>query len=104
MSLDQKIASFLASADSRPAPSKLEPYAELIRELRRKRWTYLRIARTLKDEFGVSAAASSIHNFVKVRAKQKGEFTMNSPETRTAVALNPRPATTAPRPRFNLDA
>jgi hypothetical protein len=32
MSLAQKIIDFLAQADAKPAPSKLEPYADLNRE------------------------------------------------------------------------
>jgi hypothetical protein len=97
MSLEQKIAAFLAQADAKPTPSKLEPYADLIRTLRQRRWTYKQIAAALKDRFSVSAAASTVHNFLKVRAKRKGVLLMSTPEV-------PILATGAKRPRFNLDA
>ena len=51
--------------------SKLEPYREFIREWRAKRWSYPRIAAALREEHGLSAAASTIFSFVKVRAKRR---------------------------------
>ena len=51
--------------------SKLEPYREFIRECRAKRWSYPRIAAALQEEHGLSAAASTIFSFVKVRAKRR---------------------------------
>ena len=106
MSLDEKIASFLASVDVQPARSKLEPYGELIRALRRKRWGYRRIAAALQEQFGVHAAASSIHNFVKVRAKRQ-PYTIELTPTTNVPAIAPQAIPSAPapkRPRFNLDA
>lgn len=97
MSLDQRIADYLAAADVVPARSKLEPYRELIRGLRQKRWTYQRISRVLRVEFGVSAAPSTIHHFQQVRAKKCGGTKVNP--SAEAVAI---PA--AKRPRFKLDA
>ena len=43
MSLDDQIAKFLADADARPARSKLDPFADMIRELRQRRWRSSRI-------------------------------------------------------------
>ena len=51
--------------------SKLEPYREFIRECRARRWSYPRIAAALREEHGLSAAASTIFSFVKVRAKRR---------------------------------
>ena len=106
MSLNERIASFLASVDAQPARSKLEPYEELIRALRRKRWGYRRIAAALQEQFGVRAAASSIHNYLKVRAKRKPSAIELTPTTNVpAIAPQATPAAPAPkRPRFNLDA
>jgi IS30 family transposase len=70
MSLDDQIANFLADADARPARSKLEPYAELIRELRQRRWTFRKIADALRERFAVTASPSTIHDFAKVRARR----------------------------------
>jgi hypothetical protein len=72
MSLDDQIAIFLADADARPARSKLEPYADLVRELRRRRWTFRKIADALRERFAITASPSTIHDFVKVRARRPG--------------------------------
>jgi IS30 family transposase len=70
MSLDDQIAKFLADADARPARSKLEPYAGLIRELRQRRWTFRKIADALREQFAITASPSTIHDFAKVRARR----------------------------------
>ena len=106
MNLEQKITSFLATASTQPPQSKLEPYAELIRSLRQKRWPYHRIAKALQDDFGIKAAPSSIHNFVKVRAKKTDRYVIAPPHTPSFHSIKP----TSPavpeikRRRFNLDA
>lgn len=98
MSLDDDIASFLAEAEARPAPSKLEPYGDLIRTLRQRRWTFVEIATALHERFSLRVAPSTIHNFVKVRAHKKNVVT-------PTVSPTPLPKIQpAPRPRFNLDA
>ena len=106
MNLEQKITSFLATAETQPPQSKLEPYTELIRSLRQKRWPYHRIAKALQDDFGIKAAPSSIHNFVKVRAKKTDRYVITPPETTSALSLKPTsPAVRViKRARFNLDA
>ena len=106
MNLEQKITSFLATADTQPPQSKLEPYTELIRALRQKRWTYHRIAKVLQDDFGIKTAPSSIHNFVKVRAKKIDRHFIAPSETPSSHSIKPTsPAVPViKRPRFNLDA
>ena len=105
MNLEQKITSFLATADTQPPQSKLEPYTELIRTLRQKRWPYHRIAKALQDDFGIKAAPSSIHNFVKVRAKKMDPFVIAPPETPSSQSIKPTSpvAPVTKRPRFNLE-
>ncbi|MBI2516005.1 MAG: helix-turn-helix domain-containing protein [Opitutae bacterium] len=98
MSLDQKIAAFLAQADTRPAPSKLEPYAELITQLRQRRWTYQRIATALREMFDLSVAPSTIHNFQKVRQRRASSLPERPPSMISAQVGSVK------RPRFNLDA
>jgi hypothetical protein len=106
MSLNQNIIAFLARAEPKPAPSKLEPYADLIRTLRQRRWPYVEIAKALSDEFGVQAHLTTVHAFVKVRAKKKSASTMPAPEQ--AAIDRPTPPTSdtsgARRPRFHQDA
>jgi len=70
MNLDDQIANFLANADARPTRSKLEPYADLIRELRQRRWTFRKIADALRERFAVTASPSTIHDFARVRAQR----------------------------------
>jgi hypothetical protein len=55
----------------KPPRSKLEPYRELIRELRLKRWSYREIAALFEEKLKLAVAPSTLHNFVKVRAKQR---------------------------------
>lgn len=98
MSLDDDITTFLAAAEHRPAASKLEPYAELIRTLRQRRWTFQEVASALRDRFGLSVAPSTVHNFIKVRAHKKGVATLPAPATPSPTAQAPQ------RPRFNIEA
>jgi hypothetical protein len=53
----------------KPPRSKLEPHRELIRELRRKGRTYREVARLFHERLGLYVAPSTLHSFVKVRAK-----------------------------------
>jgi len=55
----------------KPPRSKLEPHRELIRELRRKGRTYREVARLFHERLGLHVALSTLHSFVKVRAKHR---------------------------------
>src|SRR5258708_40061179 len=61
----------LKNAPEKPPRSKLEPYREVIRELRLKRWSYREIAALFEEKLKLAVAPSTLHNFVKVRAKQR---------------------------------
>ena len=61
----------LPSSRGKPFRSKLEPFAEIIRELRRKRNSYQEIRDALHEEHGISASRSTIFSFVKVRSKRR---------------------------------
>jgi hypothetical protein len=50
--------------------SKLAAHRDLIARLRMKRHTYRQIAAYLKEHFGIRVAASTIHNFVRVRSQR----------------------------------
>ena len=100
MNLDDQIANFLADADARPARSKLEPYAELIRELRQRRWTFRKIADALRERFAVTASPSTIHDFAKVRAQRtRAEIQRTQPERPQTDAAAPAPSKP---PRFHV--
>jgi IS30 family transposase len=98
MSLHDQIAEFIAQADVRPARSKLEPYAELLRELRQRRWTFQRIAAALRERFGVSVSPSTIHDFVRVRAHRARIEPTATPPAEGATEPNPTPR----KRRFHL--
>jgi transposase len=107
MDLDQRISDFLSRSEARPPASKLEPYAEAIHTLRQRRWTYQEIAHALHEEFGIAAALSTIHAFVKVRGRRRTDPTMSP--LKQSVPILPTPATASQpasgrRPRFKLDA
>ena len=67
---NQDIAKF-ADLPPKPARSKLEPHRELIRELRRKGRTYREVAHLFHERLGLYVAPSTLHSFVKVRAKHR---------------------------------
>ena len=60
----------------KPFQSKLSPFYELIQRLRKQHTPYPEIARVLHDEHGLKVAASTIFQFVKVRAKRSGVFAL----------------------------
>ena len=66
--------------------SKLEPHRELIRELRRKGRTYREVAHLLHERIGLYVAHSTIHSFIKVRAKhrKRTQFELPSMELNSA--------------------
>jgi hypothetical protein len=99
VNLDDKITAFLVTADAKAARSKLEPYSELIRQLRQRRWTYDQIAQALRDEFGLCAHRTTIHAFVKARAG-KGAIAM-PPSDLSGSRIGT--SASVKRSRFNLD-
>jgi len=54
-----------------PPRSKLEPHLDVIRQLRRKRLTYRQIAGFLQSHVDVSVHWTTIHAFLKVRARRR---------------------------------
>jgi hypothetical protein len=70
------VSQSLPSLRGKPFQSKLEPFADLIRDLRRRRNSYREIAQILREEHRVVADRTTIWNFVKVRSKPRHVFTM----------------------------
>ncbi|MBS0657735.1 MAG: helix-turn-helix domain-containing protein [Verrucomicrobia bacterium] len=100
MTPDERIRAFLARKEVKPGTSRLEPYTEAIRVLRKRHWTYQQIADALLEEFNVSVAPSTIHAFLKVRRQrartsQGDEAPLPTPSADLAKA--------PPRRRFHLD-
>lgn len=61
----QRLIDQLPTVTSR---SKLEPYFDVICELRRKHRSYRQIAVFLREHLHLTVASSTIHSFVKSRA------------------------------------
>lgn len=81
----QPVADF-ADLPPKPPRSKLEPHRNLIRELRRSGRTYREIARLFKQRLGLCVAPSTLHSFVKVRAKHRKRTQFELPPLDLAVA------------------
>ena len=64
------LLSLLDSIAQNAPRSKLETHRELIRQLRRKGCTYRDIVR-IHERVGLDVAVSTIHSFIKVRAKHR---------------------------------
>ena len=69
----------LESLPPKSPRSKLEPHRELIRELRRKGRTYREVALLFHERLGLYVAPSTLHSFVKVRAKHRKQTQFELP-------------------------
>ena len=79
----------LESLSEKSYRSKLEPHHELIRELRRKGRTYREVARLFHERLGLHVALSTLHSFVKVRAKHRKRLQFELPPTGLASTESP---------------
>ena len=77
--MDPILLSLLETIPQKPPRSKLETHRELIRQLRRKGCTYRDIVRILHERVGLEVAISTIHSFVKVRAKHRKQVQYELP-------------------------
>jgi hypothetical protein len=77
--MDPNLLSLLDSIRQKPPRSKLETHRELIRQLRRKGCTYRDIVRILHERVGLDVAVSTIHSFIKVRAKNRKQMQYELP-------------------------
>jgi len=107
----QTVLTELVGFPPKPPRSKLEPHRELIRELRRKGRTYREVAHLFGEHLGLHVALSTLHSFVKVRAKHRkrtqfelppmGLIAADSPALERVAALKAKPAVReAKRARF----
>ncbi len=90
--MDPTLLSLLDSIPQKSPRSKLETHRELIRQLRRKGCTYRDIVRILRERVGLDVAVSTIHSFVKVRAKHRKQVQYELPPLGSAsnpIAVSP---------------
>lgn len=84
--MDEALRQLLDQVPERAPRSKLEPHREVIRELRKKRRTYAEIAAFLREHLQLSVAPSTIHDFVKTRARQARQAAAERVELPPAVS------------------
>ncbi|MGO8759862.1 MAG: hypothetical protein ACLQG3_17220 [Terracidiphilus sp.] len=77
--MEPELRTILESLPEKPYRSKLEPHRDLIRELRRKGRTYREVARLFRERLGLHVAPSTLHSFVKVRAKHRKRMQFELP-------------------------
>jgi hypothetical protein len=90
--MDERFQAILDSLPPKQPRSRLEPYWELIREMRRRGRTYREIAHVLADKCQVTVAASTIHDFVQLRSKNR------SRKPQAELPSRPEAETTEPAP------
>ena len=94
--MDERFQAILDSLPPRPLRSRLEPYTELIHELRRRGRSYREIAAILADRCGVRVAVHTVYNFVRVRTPAVKKATKAAKTAAGAAAA--RPSHAAPTP------
>ena len=87
--MEPDLRTILESLPEKPYRSKLEPHRELIRELRRKGRTYREVAHLFQERLGLYVAPSTLHSFVKVRAKHRKRTQFELPPVQIATAKSP---------------
>jgi hypothetical protein len=97
--MDPTLLSLLDSIAQKSPRSKLETHRELIRQLRRKGCTYRDIVRILRERVGLDVAVSTIHSFIKVRAKHQKQvqYELPPPESQSPVTARMNPEDVASR-------
>lgn len=88
--MNEKWNEILSSLPPRPPRSRLEPYRELIEEMRRLGWTYREISRVLAEKCQLRVSSSNIHYFVRVcaaRAKAKRGQVANAADSTKEASL-----------------
>jgi hypothetical protein len=76
--MDDKIRAVLDRMPEK-GRSKLEPHADVIRDLRRKGHTYEEIAQFFAERLNIKVAPSTIHAFVRVRARRHRQLRIELP-------------------------
>jgi IS30 family transposase len=89
--MDARFQEILDSLPPKRSRSRLEPYGELIEELRQRGTTYRKIAAILTERCQLQTSASTVHDFVRTPTKTPAK------RGRTAVSRMRDSARRAPR-------
>ncbi len=87
--MDDRFKVILESVPKKHQPSKLEPFTELIKQLRRRGQTYREIARILAEKCDMVVASSTLVRFAATLAREKRKYSKHhcsGKERRTVVA------------------
>jgi len=79
--LDSKLEAILNNLPAKQPRSRLEPYIELIIEMRKRGCTYREIAHVLKKECGFKVGTSTVNDFVLARSKSKAKLSLSTSRT-----------------------
>ncbi len=90
--MDSKFDAILNNLPAKQPRSRLEPYSELITEMRTRGRTYREIAQVLKKACGLKTGASTVNDFVLARSKTRTK-PLPSPSTAKATNWNKRELT-----------
>jgi hypothetical protein len=69
--MDDKFQDILDNLPEKPPRSRLEPYTELIGELRRRGRTYREIRHILAEKCATQVSVSTLHGFLRVQLRVK---------------------------------
>jgi len=98
--MDPKFQAILDSLPAKPR-APLEPYRELIYEMRRRRQTYREIANVLEERFQIQVDLGAIYDLVRRRRKStpgpKEPRPVSIPAVRKAEAAGPKGSDSGPR-------
>ena len=71
--MDAKFEAILNSLPTKEPRSRLEPYSELITEMRKRGHSYREITQVLKKACGLKVGTSTVNDFVLARSKSKAK-------------------------------
>jgi hypothetical protein len=92
--MNETFQAILDSLPPKPARSRLEPYAELIHELRRRGRSYREITAILADRCGVRVGVHTLYTFVRVRTPTSKRASKPAKAAAAAAAAPPGTAVT----------
>ncbi|MGO9227693.1 MAG: hypothetical protein ACLQKA_00585 [Bryobacteraceae bacterium] len=84
--MEGKFQDILSSVAEKPGRSRLEPYAELIDELHRRKLTCREIATLLAEKCQFQVSKSAVNNFVRARWRRERHTTARTATDAPAVA------------------
>jgi len=85
--VNTKFEAILNSLPTKEPRSRLEPYSELITEMRKRGHSYREITQVLKKACGLKVGASTVNDFVLAQSKSKTKRSLSTTRT-TATQKN----------------